>query len=335
VNELSNDTRNGLLVVAEQKDGNLASVTLESLTVARGLAAELGGPVAVAVIAGSGTAGMADQAAAYGAEKAYVAESPELDVFRSGPYADAAMAAIAAANPKVVMFANTSNGKDMASRCARRLEVGLLGDATRVYVEGGSVRITHPCFGGTLIAEKEALAEPVLLTVRTNSAEKSEAPASCATETLSVDFTPSGLLAQVLQVVVEDAGMVSLEEAQIIVSGGRGLGGPENFAMIHELAESLGAAVGASRAAVDAGWKPHQYQVGQTGKTVSPTLYIACGISGAIQHKAGMQTSGYIVAINKDPEAPIFGFADFGVVGDVFEVVPALTEEIRKRKSAA
>jgi electron transfer flavoprotein alpha subunit len=335
VNELSNDTRSGLLVVAEQKDGNLASVTLESLTVARGLTGDLGGPLAVAVIAGAGAAAMVEQAGRFGAEKAYVAEDPELEVFRSGPYADAAMAAITAANPKAVLFANTTNGRDMASRCARRLGVGLLGDVTRVYVEGGALRVSHPCFGGTLIAEKEAVAEPALMTVRTNSAEKSEAPASCETQALALDFTPSGLLARVVQVVVEDAGMVSLEEAQIIVSGGRGLGGPENFAMIHELAEALGAAVGASRAAVDAGWKPHQYQVGQTGKTVSPKLYIACGISGAIQHKAGMQTSDYIVAINKDPEAPIFGFADLGVVGDVFQIVPALTEEIRKRKSAA
>ena len=332
---MSDQARAGLLVVAEQKDGKLASVTLESLTVARGLAAELGGPVAVAVIAGTGAEGLVEQAGRYGAEKAYVAEHAELEVFRSGPFTDAAMAAIAAASPKAVLFANTANGRDTASRCARRLGVGLLGDVTRAYVEGGVLRVSHPCFGGTLISEKEAVAEPVLMTVRTNSSEKTEAPASPETQALSLDFTPSGMLARVVQVVVEDAGMVSLEEAQIIVSGGRGLGGPENFAMIHELAEALGAAVGASRAAVDAGWKPHQYQVGQTGKTVSPTLYIACGISGAIQHKAGMQTSDYIIAINKDPEAPIFGFADLGVVGDVFQVVPALTEEIRKRKSAA
>lgn len=332
---MSNDTRAGLLVVAEQREGKLASVTLESLTAARGLLSEIGGALAVAIATGSGAEAMVAEAARYGAEKAYLAEDPELEVFRSGPYTDAAMAAIEAASPKAVLFANTGSGRDVASRCARRLGVGLLGDVTRVYVEGGALRASHPCFGGTIISEKEAIAEPALMTVRTNIYEKVEAAAEVETQRLALDFTPSGLLARVVQVVVEDAGMASLEEAQIIVSGGRGLGGPEHFAMIHELADALGAAVGASRAAVDAGWKPHQYQVGQTGKTVSPKLYIACGISGAIQHKAGMQSSDYIVAINKDPEAPIFGFADLGVVGDIFQVVPALTEEIRKRKSAA
>jgi len=327
--------RAGLLVVAEQRDGKLASVTLESLTAARGLLADFGGPLAVAVVSGSHADELVAEAARYGAEKAFVAESPELEVFRSGPYTDAAMAAIVAAAPKAVLFANTAGGRDIASRCARRLGVGLLGDVTRVYVDGGALRVSHPCFGGTVVTEKEAVAEPALMTVRTNSFDKAEAPVQVETHRLTLDFTPSGLLARVIQVVVEDAGMASLEEAQIIVSGGRGLGGPENFAMIHELADALGAAVGASRAAVDAGWKPHQYQVGQTGKIVSPKVYIACGISGAIQHKAGMQSSDYIVAINKDPDAPIFGFADLGVVGDVFEVVPALTQEIRKRKSAA
>jgi len=332
---LSNDTRAGLLVVAEQREGKLASVTLESLTAARGLLSDLGGPLAVAVTTGSGADALVAEAARYGAEKAFVAESPELDVFRSGPYTDAAMAAIAAAGPKAVLFANTGAGRDVASRCARRLGVGLLGDVIRVYVDDGALRASHPCFGGTVITEKEATAEPSLMTVRTNVFDKAEAPVEAETHQLALDFTPSGLLARVLQVVVENAGIVSLEEAQIIVSGGRGLGGPENFAMIHELADALEAAVGASRAAVDAGWKPHQYQVGQTGKIVSPKLYVACGISGAIQHKAGMQSSDYIVAINKDPDAPIFGFADLGVVGDIFEVVPALTEEIRKRRSAA
>ncbi|MBU2603976.1 MAG: electron transfer flavoprotein subunit alpha/FixB family protein [Actinobacteria bacterium] len=328
------DTRSGLLVVAEEKNGKLSNVTLESLTVARELVAGLGGPLAVALTSGSSVDALVQQAAAYGAERAYVAVHSELEVFRSGPYTDAAMAAIEAASPRVVLFANTASGKDVASRCARRAGVGLLGDATRLYVEEGGLRASHPCFGGTIIVEKQALAEPALVTVRTNVFDRTESPASIQVQELSLDFTPSGLLARVVEVVVEDAGMASLEEATIIVSGGRGLGGPENFAMIHELADALGAAVGASRAAVDAGWKPHQYQVGQTGKTVSPTLYVACGISGAIQHKAGMQTSDYIVAINKDPEAPIFGFADLGVVGDVFQVVPALTAEIKKRAAA-
>ncbi|MHB8870533.1 MAG: electron transfer flavoprotein subunit alpha/FixB family protein [Thermoleophilia bacterium] len=329
------DTRSGLLVVAEHRDGKLANVSLESLSAARGLVEALGGPLSVAVVAGSSADALVAEAARYGAERAYVAVSPELETFRSGPHTDAALAAITAAQPRAVLFANTASGRDVASRCARRLGVGLLGDVTRIYWENGSLRVSHPCFGGTVLAEKEATTEPALMTVRTNVFDRVESPATIETQALSLDFTPSGLLARVIEVVVEDAGMASLEEAQIIVSGGRGLGGPENFAMIHELADALGAAVGASRAAVDAGWKPHQYQVGQTGKTVSPKLYVACGISGAIQHKAGMQSSDYIVAINKDPDAPIFGFADLGVVGDVFTVVPALTEAIKKRNAAA
>ena len=325
--------KQGILVVAERRDTKLAQVTLESLTRARELEEAFGGPVAVAVAAAE-TAPLVAEAARYGAKKAYVAQSEELAVFRPGPMTDAALAAIAAADPALVLFANSADGREMASQCATRLSVGLLGDATALEVKDGRLVVTHPCFGGSLVAEKEATASPALVTVRANVFDRQEAPAEAEVVPLVVDFTPSGLLARILAVVEENPGMVSLEEAQIIVSGGRGLGAPENFSLIHQLAEALGAAVGASRAAVDAGWKPHQYQVGQTGKTVSPKLYIACGISGAIQHRAGMQTADYIVAINKDPEAPIFSFADFGVVGDLFSIIPALTELVRQRKAA-
>ena len=170
--------------------------------------------------------------------------------------------------------------------------------------------------------------------MRSGSFAREEVGGDAEVVKLSVDLSPASLIAKVVDVVCEEVGVISLEEASIIVSGGRGMGSGENFAIIQQLADELGAAVGASRAAVDSGWKHHQHQVGQTGKTVSPQLYIACGISGAIQHRAGMQTSQYIVAINKDPDAPIFSFADFGIVGDVFQVVPALVEEIKRRKAA-
>ncbi len=326
--------KKGILVVAEVGQDRLANVTLESITRARELAPEMGGPVS-AVIIGSGVAALGAQAAAYGAERVYLVDDPQVATFQSGLFTDAAVAAIKAADPALVLFSTSADGRDVAAACAARLGTGLLVDITGLELRDGNLVATHPCFGGSLIAEKQASGDLVMATVRPSSFARSEAPVTAETVPLSVDFSPTSLLAKVTDVVCENLGLISLEEATIIVSGGRGVGGPEGFKVIEELAEVLGAAVGASRAAVDAGWKHHQYQVGQTGKTVSPQLYIACGISGSIQHRAGMQTSRYIVAINKDPDAPIFQFADFGVVGDLFEVVPRLTEEIRRRKTGA
>jgi electron transfer flavoprotein alpha subunit len=326
--------KTGILVVGDAGSGRLANVSLESVTRARALAADIGGDVSAAVM-GSDTGALAAQAGRFGAKKVYTAESAELEVFRSGAYTDAAMAAIKAADPAVVLFAGSPDGRDLAAACAARLGVGVLVDVTGLEVKDGRLTATHPCFGGGIIAEKEAIGEPVIATVRPGSFAREEVAGDAEVIALTVDFGASSLMAKVLDVVCENVGVISLEEASIIISGGRGMGNAENFAVIQELADELGAAVGASRAAVDSGWKHHQHQVGQTGKTVSPQLYIACGISGAIQHRAGMQTSDYIVAINKDPDAPIFSFADFGVVGDLFTVVPALTEEIRRRKAAS
>ena len=324
--------KKGILVVAEPKDGKLANVTLESITRARALTEAVGGPVSVVIIAAEAEALVA-QAARYGAERVYTAESPELAVFRAGPFTDAAVAAIQAADPAVVLCSASPDGRDVAAGCAARLGLGLLVDITGLEAEDGRVTASHPCFGGSVIAEKEATTVPVVATVRPNVFSREEAAQEAEVVSLPVEFGPSSMLAKVLDVVLENVGIISLEEASVIVAGGRGVGSPEGFALIQALADELGAAVGASRAVVDLGWISHQYQVGQTGKTVSPKLYIACGISGSIQHRAGMQTSDYIVAINKDPDAPIFSFADFGVVGDLFTVVPALTEEIRRRKS--
>ena len=326
--------QSGILVVAEPRDGKLANVTLESITRARALAGTVGGPVSVVVVAAE-AGPLAAAAARYGADRVYVVETPEGAVFRPGPIVDAAMAAVGAADPALVLCAGSPDGRDVASACAARLNAGLLVDITGLDAKDGGFVVTHPCFGGTVIVEKEATAGPAVATVRPNMFAREEAPKDAEVIPLPVDFTPSGLLAKVIDVVCENAGIVSLEEASIIVAGGRGMGSAEKFALIHALASELGAAVGASRAIVDEGWVHHQYQVGQTGKTVSPQLYIACGISGAIQHAAGMQTSKCIVAINRDPEAAIFNFADFGVVGDALVVVPALTEEIRRRKAAS
>jgi electron transfer flavoprotein alpha subunit len=325
---------NGILIVGDAGSGRLANVTLESISKACALAGPLGGDVCAAVI-GADTAPLAAAAGKYGAKKVFVAEGADFATFRSGAYTDAAMAAIKAADPAVVLFSTSADGRDMAAACAARLGAGVLVDVTGLEVKDGKLTATHPCFGGSIVAEKEAVGDLFIATVRPGSFAREEAGAEAEVVKLDVQLSPASLMAKVLDVVCENMGVISLEEATVIVSGGRGMGSADGFAVIQALADELGAAVGASRAAVDSGWKHHQNQVGQTGKTVSPQLYIACGISGAIQHRAGMQTSAYIVAINKDPDAPIFSFADFGVVGDLFTVVPALTEEIRKRKVAS
>ena len=326
--------KKGILVIAETKDGKLANVTLESISRARALAATGGGPVSVAIVAAE-AAPVVAAAGRYGADRVYVIETPEAAVFRPGPFVDAAMAAVRAANPALVLCAGSPDGRDVASGCAARLGAGLLVDITSLELGDGGFVAAHPCFGGGVIVEKQATTSPAVATVRPNVFAREEAAGGGEVVPLTVDFTPSGLLAKVIEVVTENAGIISLEEASVVVAGGRGVGNAENLKVVQALADALGAALGASRAIVDEGWVHHQHQVGQTGKTVSPQLYIACGISGAIQHRAGMQTSQYIVAINKDPDAPIFSFADFGVVGDLFTVVPALTEEIRRRKAAS
>jgi electron transfer flavoprotein alpha subunit len=314
--------KKGILVVAEPKDGKLANVTLESITRARALTATLGGPVSVVVMAAE-VGPLAAQAALYGAERVYTVESPELAVFRPGPFVDAAVAAIQTASPAAVLCSGSPDGRDVAAGCAARLGLGLLVDITALEARDGRIVTTHPCFGGGVIVEKEATTAQMVATVRPNVFAREEAAVEAEVIALPAEFGPSS------------TGIISLEEASIVVAGGRGVGSAENFALIEALADELGAAVAASRAVVDAGWKHHQYQVGQTGKTVSPKLYIACGIAGSIQHKAGMQTSDCIVAINKDPDAPIFSFADYGMVGDLLTVVPALTEAIRRHKAGS
>jgi electron transfer flavoprotein alpha subunit len=327
VSDLSN---NSFLVVGEVRQGRLTGATLESLSEANRLAAEAGGRVSVALI-GDQAAGLVAEAAKYGAATAYTVDDAALRTFVSGPSTDAAAGCIDAAGADVVLFSNSPDGRELAARTAARLGSCVVTDVIALKKGDESLVATKAVFGGTLLTECRCLTSPQIFTVRPNSFPKVEAAVEAQTVPVTVEMGQAGLLAKVVDVVVERAAGVSLEEAAVIVSGGRGLGGPEHFALLEELAGIMGAAVGASRAAVDAGWRPQQFQVGQTGKTVSPKLYIACGISGSIQHKAGMQTSDFIIAINKDPEAPIIGFADLGIVGDLFDIVPALTAELKGR----
>jgi electron transfer flavoprotein alpha subunit len=316
-----------ILVLVEHDAGALKKVTLELLTAARAL----GTPAAVFVGAGFETA--APRLAEYGAAKVYVAEAAELTEYVVAPTAELLASLVTTAAPDAVIVASTAEGKEVAARLALKIDSGVLTDAVSL---GEGFVAEQSIFGGSSIVHSRVTKGLPIITMRPNATSPVAADVSAAAEQIdvSVELSDAARQARVVdRVVVETGSRPELTEAAIVVSGGRGVGSAENFSIIEELADSLGAAVGASRAATDAGWYPHQHQVGQTGKTVSPQLYIACGISGAIQHRAGMQTSKTIVAVNKDPEAPIFELVDFGVVGDLHQVVPQLTAEVRRRKA--
>jgi electron transfer flavoprotein alpha subunit len=321
-----------VLVVAEIRDDVLKKISFEMLGEGARIANEVGGSV-LAVALGHGIGDLAGSLAHYGAQKIYLADDPALEHYTAEAYTSVLARLIDDVQPILVLLGATTTGKDLAPRLAARLAVGLASDSTGLAVENGQLLITRPIYAGKAIATVEETKRPYMATVRPNifAAPSADQSLEAPVEPIPVDV--GQVRAKVLDMIKEAGERVELTEADIVVSGGRGLKAPENFAMIEELAGVLGAAVGASRAAVDAGWKDHSYQVGQTGKVVTPTLYIACGISGAIQHLAGMKTSKYIVAINKDPDAPIFKVADYGIVGDVFKVVPVLTEEFKKMKA--
>jgi electron transfer flavoprotein alpha subunit len=313
-----------VLVVVEAAQGAVKKVTLEMLTLAR----DLGEPSAV--VLGGSAAPLVDRLAEFGAQKVYVAEHGDLDDFLVAPKATALAALIKEVSPAAVLLASTQEGKEIAARVAVKLDNGLLTD---VVALGGDGVATQTVFAGSTIVKSKVTRGLPLVTVRPNSLTPTPAPATPAVESVTVSVEDRDKLARVVERKAEAKGArPELAEASIVVSGGRGIGSADNFKLVEEFADLLGGAVGASRAAVDSGFYPHQFQVGQTGKTVSPQLYVALGISGAIQHRAGMQTSKTIVAVNKDGEAPIFELADFGVVGDLFKVVPQATDEIRKRK---
>ena len=313
-----------VLVLIDHVEGTPKKVSYELLTLAR----TLGEPSAI--VLGKGAAAAADKVKAYGAEKVYVGDSGDFDGFLVAPKAAAVAKLVTEKSPVAVLIPSNAEGKEVAARVAVKTGGGLLTDAVGITTD---LIAEQPIFGGSVVVKSKVQTGTPIITVRANSTAPVESAGAGAVEQIAVELTDADRAATVKERVVEaKGGRPDLGEASIVVSGGRGVGSPENFSIIEALADSLGAAVGASRAATDAGWYPHQNQVGQTGRTVSPQLYIAAGISGAIQHRAGMQTSKTIVAINKDPEAPIFELADFGLVGDLNTVVPALTEEITKRK---
>jgi electron transfer flavoprotein alpha subunit len=319
-----------ILVYIEQRDGQIRSVAREALGEAKRLSASLGGPV-TAVCCGATDAGLAALGEA-GAERVLSAKHDAFARYDGAGYALAVAAAARACGAKVVLFGASSLGKDLAPRVAALLGVGLASDCTALDASAGKLTARRPVMAGKAFEKLAFPLGPALATLRPKvfAAATPEAGKTAAVEPLAFEWDANAPRAVVTGTSGASGGKADLTESEIIVSGGRGLKGPENFALVEALADALGATVGASRAVVDAGWRPHGDQVGQTGKTVSPKLYVAVGISGAIQHLAGMSSSRCIVAINKDADAPIFKVADYGVVGDLFEVVPALTEAIRK-----
>ncbi len=312
-----------VLVIAEQVDGAFRKVTFEALTAARALGGEVN-----ALVLGDGIEAAAAELGAYGAAKIMVADDAALADYTVDAYTNVVAEVIGQSNPSVVMIGATTQGKELSARLSARLDAPMASDCIDVKLEGDQVVATRPMYGGKILAEVALSGAPAVVSLRPNTISAEEASADGAVEKVAANVGEVRTQVKGKQL---ETGKIDLTEAEVVVSGGRGMGG-EDYSSIEALADALGAAVGASRSAVDEGWRSASDQVGQTGKTVSPNLYIACGISGAIQHLAGMSSSKVIVAINKDPEAPIFTKADYGIVGDLFEVVPALTEEIKKNQ---
>jgi len=316
----------------EQFQGKIPSIAWETLGVARRLADALGAQVS-AVLMGEGLTAPAEEAIAMGADVVQVVEHPVLADFRFEPYLTALVQLAQAASPSAILLGSTARGRELAGGLAAELGTASLVDAIEVAVEDGRIVVTRPIYEGKLFARAYVERPPAILTVRGRAFPRPEPDPQRRGEIrrVPVNLDPAAFPTAVLEWVQEAEGEISLNEARIVVGGGRGVGGPEGFEPLRELARALGAALGATRAVVDAGWIPYKYQVGQTGKTISPDLYIACGISGAIQHLSGLRGVKVIVAINKDPEAPIFKVARYGVVDDLFKIVPALTAELRRR----
>ena len=316
-----------VLVVAETREGNLRNVSFEALAAAKKIAA--GGKVTAALF-GQVDRSLAEQLAHYGADQIDLLTNEELNEYTTDAFTQALTQVINVEKPDAVLLGHTAIGRDLAPRVAARLGLGLISDCTDVEVKGDEVAFVRPIYAGKAFQTKKVSEGMIFATIRPNNIEKGEPDTSRSAEISNVDVDITDIRTIIKDVVKKTTGTIDLTEAKIIISGGRGVKSAEGFKPLSELAEVLGAAVGASRAACDAGYCDYSMQIGQTGKVVTPDLYIACGISGAVQHLAGMSNSKIIVAINKDPEAPIFKVADYGIVGDLFEVLPLLTEEFSK-----
>ncbi|MFB9907951.1 electron transfer flavoprotein subunit alpha/FixB family protein [Allokutzneria oryzae] len=315
-----------VLVLVDHVDGEIKKVSFELLAAAR----RIGEPSAVVVGAPGTAAKLKESLARHGAAKVYVAESDSAAEELVTPKVGVLASLVASASPAAVLVSATLEGKEVAGRLAVRIDSGLLTDAVDVAADG---TVTQSIFGGAFTVKSQSTTGVPVISVRPGAIEAEPADGAAAEESVEVPATDAAKVAKIVsREPVVGGDRPELSEASVVVSGGRGVGSAESFEVVEKLADVLGGAVGASRAAVDSGYYPHQFQVGQTGKTVSPQLYIALGISGAIQHRAGMQTSKTIVAVNKDSEAPIFEISDFGVVGDLFKVAPQLTDEVAKRK---
>jgi electron transfer flavoprotein alpha subunit len=325
---------NNILIYVDHEGGQPKRTALEAASKAAELADSIGGNVA-AVVLGADASGAAERLGKYGVDDVYVDESAAFEEYLTLPQVDAVATAVEASEAGIVLFPDTLDGRDIASRLAARLDSGLVSAVVDLAAKHGAIEASETIFGGAYTTTVDVRNSKVaIFLVRPNAFKAQEHPKQAQIRQLECAIGEGASRAKRGQKSQEEGAPTPLEEASIIVSGGRGLGGPEPFALLAELARELGAVVGASRAAVDAGWIPYSHQVGQTGRTVKPQLYIAIGISGAVQHRAGMQTAEMIVAINRDPDATIFSLADLGVVGDLFTIVPALTEEIRRRKGA-
>lgn len=320
-----------VLAVVEQRDGTLRGTGREVVSAAADLAADLGGTAEALLLGGSGVESVASDLGRWGAETIHVVSHDALSGYDPDGYARVTSRIVSEGEFHVVLFAASAQGKDLAPRVAAHLDVPLAGDATGLEVEDGKVRVIRPVYAGKAFSRITVNASPVLVSIRPNVFQAEERDAAGTVVEVEMTEDPSEWPTRIVKFEQTGGDVPDVAEAAVVVAAGRGMKDPENWSLLEELRASLGdgAGLGASRAVVDAGWRPHGEQVGQTGKTVAPKLYFAVGISGAIQHLAGMRTAGTIVAINKDPEAPIFKVADYGIVGDLFEVMPRLTQEIR------